>query len=574
MPPRPLPVPAAPSVAATHRAVADRHAGKTALVWKEDGLWRSVSWGVYRDRADAAAAGLSSLGIAPGERVAILSENRPEWLVADIAILSAGGVDVPLHATLSAEQVGFQLAHSGARAVVVSTAEQAAKVAAVAATLPDLEWVVALGPPGSVAPVPGKRVLAWEGLCQRGRSAAVDWRAPVLAREGAVRPADVATIIYTSGTTGISKGVMLTHANLLSNATAAAGVSTSDPDDLTLAWLPLSHIYARTCDHLIPMVQGHTIAFAESQERLVANLGEVRPTRINGVPRFYEKLWAAVAAVPPEARPARLRALAGPRLREFHAGGAALPPAIAAGFTAAGIEVHQGYGLTETSPIVSLNVPGTNRNGTVGKALPGVEIRIAADGEILTRGPHVMLGYWKDEAATRAVIDADGWFATGDVGEIDADGYLRITDRKKDLIVTAGGKNVAPTALEALLVADPWIDQAVVFGDGRPFVGALVVPALEQLRAKAAQLGCGFEVDGERIVTPELVAFVAERVALAMRVVGQPERVRAVILLARPLDFARQEVTTTLKVRRRFVLDAFARLIDDVYAERGAAGAE
>jgi long-chain acyl-CoA synthetase len=286
---------------------------------------------------------------------------------------------------------------------------------------------------------------------------------------------------------------------------------------------------------------------------------------MNGVPRFYEKLWNAISSLEPAARAQRLRLMAGPRLREFGAGGAALPVAIAEGFSAAGIPILQGYGLTETAPIISFNTPDSNRDGTVGRPLPGVEVRIAADGEILTRGPHVMRGYWKDDASTRLVLDADGWFATGDVGEIDADGYLRITDRKKDLIVTAGGKNVAPTALEALLVADPWIDQAVVFGEGRPFVGALLVPALDQLRAKAGQLGCGFDVEGERIVTPALVEFIAERVNLAMRVVGQPERVRAFVLLSRPLEFARQEVTTTLKIRRAFVLEHFRELVDGVY---------
>jgi long-chain acyl-CoA synthetase len=557
-----------PSIPVAHRAVAERHAGKPALRWKEHGRWREISWRDYRAAADAAAAGLVALGIAPGDRVAILAENRPEWLVADIAILSAGAIDVPLHATLAAEQVGFQLAHSGARAAIVSTPAQAAKIAAVADTLPDLEWVVVIDP--GAGPLAGRHVVSWAGLCQRGRLSAADWRAAVIARERAITRSDLATIIYTSGTTGISKGVMLTHGNLLSNAEAALSIAGRKPDDTTLAWLPLSHIYARTCDHTMTMLHAETVAFAESQERLVANIGETWPHWMNGVPRFYEKLWSALAALEPAARAQRLRLVAGPRLREFGAGGAALPVAIAEGFAAAGIPILQGYGLTETSPIISFNTPDSNRNGTVGRPLPGVEVKIAADGEILTRGPHVMRGYWKDDASTRLVLDADGWFATGDVGALDADGYLRITDRKKDLIVTAGGKNVAPTALEALLVADPWIEQAVVFGEGRPFVGALLVPALDQLRAKAEQLGCGFDVEGERIVTPALVELIAERVNLAMRVVGQPERVRAFVVLSRPLDFARQEMTTTLKIRRAFVLERFRDLVDGVYASTPA----
>jgi len=560
------------SISSAHRAVAERFSGRPALRWKDQGRWREITWRDYRAGADAAAAGLMALGIAAGDRVAILSENRPEWLLADVAILAAGGVDVPLHATLAAEQVGYQIAHSGARGVVVSNAPQAAKVIAMAETLPDLEWVVVIdrGDPtlhGSRSGGAGAvRLLSWDALCQRGRLAGPEGIARVRAREATVRRTDLATIIYTSGTTGISKGVMLTHGNLLSNAEAAVRGAGRRPDDVTLVWLPLSHIYARTCDHVMPMLEGLPIAFAESQDRLLVNIAETQPTWMNGVPRFYEKLWNAVASLEPAERARRLRAMAGARLREFGAGGAALPPAIAEGFSAAGIPILQGYGLTETSPIISFNTPDANRNGTVGRALPGVEVKIATDGEILTRGPHVMRGYWKDEQATREVLDADGWFATGDVGEIDADGYLRITDRKKDLLVTAGGKNVAPTAIEALLVADPWIDQAVVFGDGRPFVGALIVPALEQLKAKAEQLGCGFDVDGDVIVTPALTAFIAERVTLAMRVVGQPERVRAFVLLARPLEFAREEMTTTLKIRRRFVLERFRDHIERLYA--------
>lgn len=558
------------SIAAAHRAVAERFSGRPALRWKDQGRWREMTWRDYRARADAAAAGLIALGIAPGDRVAILSENRPEWLLADIAILSVGAIDVPLHATLSAEQVGHQIAHSGARGVIVSSPSQAAKVTVMAETLPDLEWIVIVdpgqiaggGPPRAGSP----RTLTWDGLCQRGRAAGADGLTGVRAREQAVRRADLATIIYTSGTTGVSKGVMLTHGNLLSNAEAAIRGAGRRPDDVTLAWLPLSHIYARTCDHVMPLLQGLPIAFAESQDRLLVNIAETQPTWMNGVPRFYEKIWNAIGALEPAARAQRLRLMAGPRLREFGAGGAALPVAIAEGFSAAGIPILQGYGLTETSPIISFNTPDSNRNGTVGRPLPGVEVKIAADGEILTRGPHVMRGYWKDEAATREVLDADGWFATGDVGEMDADGYLRITDRKKDLIVTAGGKNVAPTAIEALLVADPWIDQAVVFGDGRPFVGALIVPAIEQLKAKAEQLGCAFETDGDVIKTPALVSFIEERVTLAMRVVGQPERVRAFVLLSRPLEFAREEMTTTLKIRRRFVLERFRDLVESMYA--------
>lgn len=558
-----------PSIPAAHRRTAGRQAARTALRWKEAGWWRGMSWEEYRDRADAAAAGLIGLGLAPGDRVAILSENRPEWLLADIAILSAGAIDVPLHAALAAEQVGFQMAHAGARGAIVSTATQAAKVAAVAGALPELAWVVLLDGGGRVA---GRRTVSWDDLRLSGRTIGGDWRERVLERESRLRRDDPATILYTSGTTGEPKGVVLTHGNLLADAAAAALLATSHPDDLTLCWLPLSHVYARTCDHVMAILAGHAVAFAESPEQVVANIAETEPTRLNAVPRFYQKLWATLEALPAEERPARLRALVGPRMRELHSGGAALPATIAAGFREAGIPILQGYGLTETSPVITTSSLAAHRDGTVGRPIPGVEVRVAPDGEVLTRGPHVMRGYWRDEAATRAVIDAEGWLATGDVGEIDADGYLRITDRTKDIIVTSTGRSIAPAALEALLVADSWIEQALVCGEGRPYVAALVVPVAAVVHDLAERLGCGIEIDGERIVSPAIVAAFARRVEEAMKPVGAGERVRAFALLSRPFDVSRGEMTSTHKIRRRIVLEGFAATVEAIYGR--AAGAE
>jgi long-chain acyl-CoA synthetase len=560
-----------PNLAAMHRAVADRLGPRTALRFKRHGIYHDLSWDDYRRRADGAAAALVGLGIRPGDRVGLLSENRVEWLVADIAILTAGAADVPLHAPLSPAQVRYQLGHSGARGVIVSNQAQADKVLAEIEGLPDLEWIVSFDP----ADVAGRvRHFTFDGLIQRGlldRGSLAEARR----REQATTRGDLATIIYTSGTTGNPKGVMLSHGNLLSNAEACNAIAGWHADDVMLNWLPYSHVYARTCDHYVPLHSGATLCLAESLDTLVVNLAEIQPTCMSSVPRFYEKLWSSVAALSPEARGAQLRRILGPRVRHFSSGGAPLPKHVAHGFHEAGLTLMEGYGLTESSPVISFNHPECFRVGTVGRPIPGVEVKVADDGEILTRGPHVMQGYWKDGEATRRAI-VDGWLHTGDVGVLDADGFLSITDRKKDLIITSGGKNIAPGELERLLTSDPYIDQAVVAGDGKPFVTALIAPNLAALEAKAAELGCRIEADGELITTPALHAFMAERVDRVMQAVSQPERVRSILMLARPFRLDRDELTATLKVRRRHILAEFAGPLEALYAstpaDRGDAG--
>ena len=558
------------NLAAMHRAVAGRLGPRTALRYKRHGLYHDLSWDDYRRRADGAAAALVGLGLRPGDRVGLLSENRVEWLIADVAILSAGAADVTLHAPLSPAQVKYQLGHSGARGVILSGQAQADKVLAELEGLPDLEWLVAFDP----VDVGGRiRSLTFDGLIQRGRMDPAA-QAEARRRERATTRDDLATIIYTSGTTGNPKGVMLTHGNILSNAEACDAISGWGPDDVMLNWLPYSHIYARTCDHYVPTLAGTTLGLAESLDTLVVNLAEIQPTCMSSVPRFYEKVWASVAMLPPEARGAQLRRILGGRVRHFSSGGAPLPKPVARGFHEAGVSLMEGYGLTESSPVISFNYPACFKVGTVGRPIPGVEVQIADDGEVLTRGPHVMRGYWKDEEATRQAI-GDGWLHTGDVGTLDQDGFLSITDRKKDLIITSGGKNIAPSELERLLTGDPYVDQAVVAGDGKPFVTALIAPNLAALEAKAAELGCRIEAEGDLITTPALHAFMAERVARIMQAVSQPERVRSFLLLARPFRLDQDELTATLKVRRRHILAKFAGPLEALYAagppDRGAA---
>ncbi|MEO6811237.1 MAG: AMP-dependent synthetase/ligase [Isosphaeraceae bacterium] len=549
------------SLASMHRAIAERLGPRIALRYKQWGLYHDLSWHAYRRQADRAAAGLVTLGVEQGDRVGLLAENRLEWLVADIAILSAGAVGLPMHAPLAPKQVEFQLSHSGTRGVIVSSQSQADKVLASLDQLPSLEFIISFDP----VHVNGRiRQLTWDALMQLGHRERADASLEVQRREQATTRDDLATLIYTSGTTGVPKGVMLSHGNLLSNAEGALEATRIWPDDVLLSWLPYSHIYARTCDHYLTMLAESVVCLAENHETLMTNLAETQPTWMTAVPRFYEKVWAAVEGLPPEAHGPALRRMFGPRLRQLSSGGAPLPRHVAAGFEAAGVPLLEGYGLTESSPVISFNRLGHNKVGTVGQPIPGVEVRIDVDGEVLTKGPHVMMGYWHDPEATAAVIEGD-WLRTGDVGQLDDDGYLSITDRKKDLIVTAGGKNVSPAEIERLLVSDPFIDQAVVIGDRRPCITALIVPNLPALEAKLRDLGGSLDVADGLIQAEPVRAFLAERIDRVMQAVSQPERVREFLLLAQPFSLADGELTATLKIRRRYILDKHKDLIEGLY---------
>ena len=550
---------AATNLSEMHRATALRLGPRVALREKRDGLYHDTSWTDYRRRADRAAAGLIARGIRPGDRIGLLAENSVDWLTADIAVLATGAIDVPIHAPSAPAQVEYQLAHSGARGVIVSGQAQANKVLACVERLPDLEFLVSFVPVDTSDKIP---TLTWDGLIQVGAREGTFGAGLVEKREAALGRDDVATIIYTSGTTGNPKGVMLTHGNLLSNAEATLAISDLTESDVLLSWLPYSHIYARTVDHYLCILGGATICLAQSQETLILNLAETQPTWMTAVPRFYEKVWASVEALPPAARDATLHRIFGPRIKRLSSGGAPLPKHLAESFVAIGLPLYQGYGLTESSPVITFNYEGHDKIGTVGAAIPGVAIKIADDGEILTKGPHVMKGYWKDDAATRATI-VDGWLHTGDVGHIDADGYLTITDRKKDLMVTSGGKNVAPAELERMLTRDELIDQAVVFGDARPFVSALIVPNLDRLHAALGRPD--FAVDDDLIVDPAVHALLKEHVDRIMGDVSQPERVRAFLVLARPFQIESNEMTATMKVRRSFVITKYHDRLESLY---------
>jgi long-chain acyl-CoA synthetase len=386
-------------------------------------------------------------------------------------------------------------------------------------------------------------------------------------REAALGPDDLATVMYTSGTTGNPKGVMLTHGNIVSNCLASRAVAPHRPGDVVLSWLPYTHIYARTVDHYAGIAAGVEMALAESVDTLVDNLAEVQPTHMASVPRFYEKVLTAVAGPDPAETARRLRRAFGPRIYRLSSGGAPLPLPVARAYVDAGLPVVQGYGLTESSPVISFNTPEHNKVGTVGRPLPGVEVRIAPDGEVLTRGPHVMKGYWKNPAATAEAL-RDGWLHTGDLGAVDADGYLSITGRKKELLVLSNGKKVVPSYIEGLLLAGPCIDQAVVCGEGRNFLTALLVPHWDNLchLLQAEGVACDPGTAG-RPPQPAVRDLLERRVAAALADVAPFEQVKKFIVVPEPFSIAADEMTVSLKLRRNVVLGKYAAQLDALYRE-------
>jgi long-chain acyl-CoA synthetase len=498
-------------------------------------------------------------GIEPGDRVGLLGENRVEWLVADMGILTAGAVAVTPHSSLSAKQVAYQMRDAGAKWLFLSTAAQLEKRKQVCAEAPDLKGVVVFDSAAG-----GGDAVTWEAFLKQGREALPRLRAELARRETAVGWDDLATLMYTSGTTGDPKGVMLTHGNLLSNVRACLEVQSVQPDDVKLCWLPLSHIYARTVDHYERLLSGLVLCLAESAETVVANIAEIQPTHISCVPRFYEKILAAVASPDPAVTAAKLKHVFGPRIRFLGAGGAPLPPAVEQTLRAAGLPVYPGYGLTETAPVLTFNLAGRDRAHTVGPAVPGVEVKIAPDGEILCRGPNIMKGYWNNPKATAESI-RDGWFYTGDLGSIDADGFLTITGRKKELLVLSNGKKVVPPQIEGLLVADDCIDQAVVYGEGKNYLTALLVPHWENLRKALGAAAAGTEEQLAR--TPAVLEFFRKRVDAALKDVAGYEQVKKFIVLARPFTVAGDELTVSLKTRREVIFAKYRAELEALYRE-------
>jgi long-chain acyl-CoA synthetase len=568
---------------------------------KRDGKYQPVSHATVRERVRRLALGLQELGLVRGDRVAILSENRPEWAFADWACLSLGMADVPVYPTLPAAQITHILVNSGASAIFVSGDAQAAKIAEIRSETPGVKHVVTFS---GTKPAGVDHTLAEVeamGAAVDGAERAAKWKSDALA----VKPGDLATLIYTSGTTGLPKGVMLTHDNLYSNVRTGLTVLPFTLADVALSFLPLSHVFERSGDYLF-WTAGVSIAYAESIDTVPFNMSEVRPTLCMSVPRLYEKMYARVLenaishgsakkqilfwarAVADKwadetlagRRPnpwlamkyslaqklvfSKLKERTGGRLRYFVSGGAPLAPEINKFFYAAGLVILEGYGLTETSPVISCNTPESFRIGTVGKPFPGVEVRIASDGEILTRGRHVMAGYYQNEEATKEAIDPDGWFHTGDIGLLD-DGYLRITDRKKDIIVTAGGKNIAPQPIENAIRTNKYVSQAVMIGDKRKFPVLLVVPNWDQLERWAGRKNIIWTQRSQLLEMPTIRAKMEKEVAKQTAELAKFEAPKKIALLEHDFSIERGELTPTLKVKRRVIDRDYKALIDSLY---------
>jgi long-chain acyl-CoA synthetase len=543
---------------AVHRRQAERLGPRTAIRQKRYGLYHDLPWDEYREQVTACASALVHAGIEPGDRVSVFAENRIEWLVADMAILEAGAIHVPLHAPLTGRQAHYQLADAGVSWVFVSGPGQYAKLSQVRSELPAVHGVVLFDDHPT-----DEENIPWHAFLQMGRNVRAAVAAELQRRQAAMTADTLATIMYTSGTTGNPKGVMLSHGNLLSNAEAFTAAAPPPPDCVFLSWLPFSHIYARTVDIYGNLVSGSIVALAESADTLVLNLAEIRPHMMSAVPRFYEKVLGAVQADPKTAK-ARLRAIFGPRIDWLSSGGAPLPPAVANAYKEAGLLVLQGYGLTESSPVISFNRKDRYKLDSVGLAIPGVEVKIAPDGEILTRGPHVMKGYWKDPQGTAQTIK-DGWLHTGDLGRIDEDGFLSITGRKKELMVLSNGKKVVPNYIEGLLLADPCIDQVVVCGEGRSYLTALIVPNWPNLcRAVGMDPGRGEDALSSE---PKVLAFLDQRVQQAVTDVSPWEQVKKIAILPQPFSVANEEMTVSLKLRRGVIAARHRDEIEGMYRD-------
>lgn len=544
---------------------------------------------------------LEAHGVAQGDRVAIMSPNRLEWALADFGCLCSRVVDVPVYPTLTAEQVAYILRDSEAKLVFVPDEDHMSKAVEAVSAGGLSATVVVFDPPAQIP----AGVLSWADFLAKGEEATRATSAEAFrARALEAGPDDVATILYTSGTTGDPKGVMLTHGNVGSNVVACGMVLHIDDTDSTLSFLPLSHILQRMVDYLF-FSRGCVIVHARTMLTAVEDMALVRPTAVVAVPRVYEKVHAAVmdatglkkkvvawavgiadrvadyrlAGTEPAGLLAwqfsvadklvfsKVRAAVGGRLRFFVSGSAPLAPELNRFFYSIGLTILEGYGLTETSPVTNVNTEEFFRIGTVGKPVPGTEIQIAEDGEILIRGPQVMKGYYNRPEDTAQAIEPEGWFHTGDVGELDDEGYLRITDRKKDLIVTAGGKNVAPQPIENRVKANPFVEQAVVVGDRRRFVSVLVVPAYEVLEAWARERGITWSDRKDLLARPEVQEHMNAEVERELNHLASYERPKKVALLENEFTIGGGTLTPTLKVKRKVIQTRFKDVIDRLYDE-------
>ncbi|MCG8342850.1 MAG: long-chain fatty acid--CoA ligase [Chlorobiales bacterium] len=573
---------------------------KFPLARKINGAYAPISYDSLCEDVSTLAAFLKHKGIEARDRAAILSENRPGWYLADMAILSIGAVDVPLYPSLPPNQIEYILKDSGSKAIIVSNMLQLGKVLSIWQNLPDLESIVVMNRLDEK--VDGVAELS--DAKKTGR--AILDSTPDYISYTMLKPDDIATIIYTSGTTGLPKGVMLTHRNICENVKSCSSIIRLDESDRSLSFLPLSHSYERTGGYYLLFACGAQIYLAESIETVSLNIAEAKPTIIFTVPRLFDRIKATIQKQTENESPvkqkiftwayetgikyhkksksggvpallstqhriadklvySKIQSKFGGHLRYFVSGGAALPPKVGEFFQALGITILEGYGLTETSPVTNVNRPEKVKFGSVGPVIDNVTVKINTDGEILFQGPNIMKGYWNDEEATREVIH-DGWFHTGDIGELDEDGYLKITDRKKHIIVTSGGKNIAPLPIEQLIAENKYVDQVMVAGEKKPFLVALIVPNFSELESFAdeEQLSCSSKND---LIEQKQVRQIYESLLRNIsRQLAAHEKVRKFHLMKEAFTIENGYMTPTLKLKRKSISNAFQKEIDALYS--------
>ncbi|MBI3787995.1 MAG: long-chain fatty acid--CoA ligase [Ignavibacteriales bacterium] len=579
------------------------HSERPMLMHKVDKQYRNISYSEYRRNVELFALGLASLGVGKEDKIAIIAENRPEWIVADMAIVSLGAVDVPIYPTLTPKQIEFIFNDAKVKLAIVSNPTQLSKVTKIQTDVKTLQRSIIMNDKGEAD---GKNIISFSKMYELGKE--FEKTHPNLLRESIakIKPDDLLTIIYTSGTTGNPKGVMLTHHNLVANIKASATVIPFGEADTLLSFLPLCHSFERMGGYYTAMSCGATIAYAETVETVRDNLLEVHPTIVTTVPRLFERIHSRMIKQVDNSSPIRQKIFywavgvgkqyvkaqksssvssllkwqyglaaklvfsklshrTGGKMRFFVSGGAALPRELGEFFEAVGIIIIEGYGLTETSPVLCANRLDDYKFGTVGKPIPGVEIKIAGDGEILAKGPNIMKGYFNNPQATEEAIDKEGWFHTGDIGTFDAQGHLMITDRKKHLFVSSGGKNIAPQPIENLFLQSKYIDQFVLIGDGRMFLSALIVPEFEILKDYAHSVGISFSGDSELVLSSEIRKLYDSEIQKLQKDLPNYERVRRFELLPQALTVENGEITPTLKVKRKVVEQKFSTIIEKMY---------
>ncbi len=599
---------AAPATTVMLPAMLLRHAAdrprQVALRVKELGRWREITWGEYAERAAHIGLGLRALGVSAGDRVGVQSDNRPEWLLADLGVQGIGAVTVGVYPTSPEAEVAHVLGHSEAMVLFAEDEEQLDKALATRDRLPKLQKIVVIDTRG-IRSMADPLVMSLDELevtgAQRAASAPSEWADAV----GELHAGDLATIVYTSGTTGPPKGAMLSHANLAAAAESTAGVYGARPSDEVLSYLPLCHIAERLVSVVDAVHIGYVVNFGEGGESFLNDLREVQPTFFLGVPRVWEKMLGTVQVQVAEAGwlkrrsyarwqragEARARAqlrggggsmrppllgqlllyrslrkkLGLARVRVALSGAAPIAPQVTEYFWSVGVQIRDAYGLTESTGLATATPADDVRLGSVGRALPGVELRLAGDGEILLRGPSIFLGYLTDDAATRAAVDAEGWLLTGDVGELDADGYLTITDRKKDIIITAGGQNISPQLIESMLKLSPYVRDAMVIGDRHPYLTALIGIEIETVGEWAARRDLPFTTEADLAEKREVRELIRAHVERVNRDLADPETIKGFELLPSPLAEGAGQLTATQKVKREVVAAQFATLIEGMY---------